>query len=41
MPLGPFLVLSYWIGEGKVINKEMTRPSDSETEETLNALEGI
>ena len=27
--------------EGKVINKEMTRPSDSETEETLNALEGI
>ncbi|MFR5659530.1 MAG: TlpA family protein disulfide reductase, partial [Butyricimonas faecihominis] len=27
--------------EGKVINKEMTRPSDSTTEETLNALEGI
>lgn len=27
--------------EGKVINKDMTRPSDSATEETLNALEGI
>ncbi len=27
--------------EGKVISKEMTRPSDSTTEETLNALEGI
>ena len=27
--------------EGKVISKEMTRPSDPVTEETLDALEGI
>ena len=27
--------------EGKVINKEMTRPSDPATEEALKGLEGI